>query len=91
MCVGEVCALSPAPPLRLLRVLDERAVGRQTGSCDLDIHLSAASGEPLLERVRAGTFSLGLFYRLNMVHLVLPPDWTPDNPPVEPSRATRVV
>lgn len=36
----------------------------------------ASTSEPLLQRVAAGTFDDRLYYRLNMLHVLLPPDTT---------------
>jgi len=38
--------------------------------------LMASTSEPLLQRVAAGTFDDRLYYRLNMLHVLLPPDTT---------------
>jgi DNA-binding NtrC family response regulator len=68
----EVWKLSPGLQARLLEALEDPAEKR--GPRRLRAHVIASSSEPLLERVMGGSFDDRLFYRLNAVHLVLPPD-----------------
>jgi DNA-binding NtrC family response regulator len=60
---------------KLLRALDERRVRRvgATQSRAVDARIIAASHVELAAAVRRGEFREDLFYRLNVVHLVLPP------------------
>ncbi len=60
---------------KLLRVLDERRVRRVGGTQvrELDVRIIAASHVDLAAAVRHGEFREDLFYRLNVVQLVLPP------------------
>ncbi|MGI4860608.1 MAG: propionate catabolism operon regulatory protein PrpR [Janthinobacterium lividum] len=60
---------------RLLRVLQEREVVR-LGSGEpipVDVRVIAATHQPLLERIEAGEFRADLYYRLNILNVVLPP------------------
>lgn len=67
---------------KLLDVL-QRSVVRAVGSdyeVPIDVRIIAASNRPLAEMVRQKRFRADLFYRLNVVHLSLPPlrERTPD-------------
>jgi len=70
--IGEMTA-----PLqsKLLRVLEERQVRSVggTGLTDVDFRLVAATNVDLEQAVRSGAFREDLFYRLNVVHVCLPP------------------
>ncbi len=60
---------------KLLDVLQRRVV-RAVGSdreTAIDVRIMAASNRPLAELVRQNTFRADLYYRLNVVHLSLPP------------------
>jgi len=59
----------------LLRVLQEKEV-RRIGSdrvIPVDVRVIAASNEDLEELIRRGSFREDLFYRINVLNLVLPP------------------
>jgi propionate catabolism operon transcriptional regulator len=60
---------------RLLRVLQEREVVRlgSTEPLQVDVRIIAATHRALGERVKAGEFRADLFYRLNILNLMLPP------------------
>jgi DNA-binding NtrC family response regulator len=73
--LDEISELSPNVQVKLLRVLQERAFERVGGTKTLtvDIRLIAAGNRDLEAEVDADHFRRDLFYRLNVVPLVLPP------------------
>jgi two-component system response regulator AtoC len=61
--------------VKLLRVLQDKKVQR-LGAVDLipvDVRIIAATNQDLQERVREKTFREDLYYRLNVIHLSVPP------------------
>lgn len=73
--LDEVAALAPAVQAKLLRVLEERTFQRLGGSemLRMDARLMALTNTDLGEAVRAGRFREDLFFRLNVVAIVVPP------------------
>jgi hypothetical protein len=69
LLLQEVHALSPDDQLRLTRKLEE--VGRSTPGAR---RILASSSVPLFDRVVDQLFSEPLYYRLNVIHIVIPPN-----------------
>lgn len=73
--LDEIGDMPLAAQAKLLRVL-ERGDVRPVGSTDtvrVNVRIISATHQPLAEKVDEGTFREDLFYRLNVVKLVLPP------------------
>jgi len=73
--LDEIGELAPELQVKLLRVLQEREIERLGGlhPISIDIRLIAATNKNLQEAVESGTFRRDLFYRLNVLSLVMPP------------------
>ena len=73
--LDEVGELTPELQVKLLRVLQERRFERVGGSeeIEVDIRIVAATNKDLMPLVQAGTFREDLYYRLNVVHIPIPP------------------
>ncbi|HJS23724.1 MAG TPA: sigma-54 dependent transcriptional regulator [Pyrinomonadaceae bacterium] len=73
--LDEIGDLSASVQVKLLRVLQEREFERVGGTKTLpvDIRLIAATNRDLEKEVANGRFRQDLFFRLNVVPLVLPP------------------
>jgi len=73
--IDEINSATPALQLKLLRVLQERQfepVG-STQTISVDVRFILATNQPLLELVRAGSFREDLYYRINVVSILVPP------------------
>jgi transcriptional regulator with GAF, ATPase, and Fis domain len=72
--LDEIGELAPALQVKLLRVLQEREFERVGGirPISVDIRLIAATNKDLEEAVKSGAFRKDLFYRLNVLSLVMP-------------------
>jgi len=75
LLLDEVDTLSPAMQAKLLRVVEEHAIQRIGGGHEIpvDFRLIVATNSDLESLVEQGTFRADLFYRLDVVHLELPP------------------
>ena len=73
--LDEIGEMVPALQAKLLRFLEEKTFKRVGGSVDLrvDVRVIAATNRNLQEEVRQGRFREDLFYRLNVLPIVLPP------------------
>jgi two-component system response regulator AtoC len=72
--LDEISEIEPAMQVKLLRVLEERNFERVGGeeSISVDIRIIAATNRDLSEYVKQGKFREDLFFRLNVVDIVLP-------------------
>jgi DNA-binding NtrC family response regulator len=72
--LDEIGEMVPALQAKLLRFLEEKAFKRVGGSHDIrvDVRVVAATNRDLEEQVRTGQFREDLFYRLNVLPIVLP-------------------
>jgi len=73
--LDEIGEMVPALQAKLLRFLEEKTFKRVGGSADLkvDVRVIAATNRNLQEEVRQGHFREDLYYRLNVLPIVLPP------------------
>ena len=73
--LDELGELAPTLQTKLLRVIQEREFERVGGVRPIkaDIRLIAATNRDLEEAVKNGTFRPDLYYRINVVSIVLPP------------------
>jgi transcriptional regulator with PAS, ATPase and Fis domain len=72
--LDEIGDISPALQVRLLRVLQDRVV-EPLGAVEpvpVDVRVVAASNKDLAKLIRAGKYREDLYYRIRVIHLVLP-------------------
>lgn len=73
--LDEISELSQSLQVKLLRVLQEKTFERVGGtkSISVDIRIIAATNRHLKDEVKEGRFREDLYYRLNVLNIVIPP------------------
>ena len=73
--LDEIGEMVPGLQAKLLRFLEEKTFKRVGGAVDIkvDVRVVAATNRNLQEEVKQGRFREDLFYRLNVLPIVLPP------------------
>ncbi|MEM5787403.1 MAG: sigma 54-interacting transcriptional regulator [Syntrophobacteraceae bacterium] len=73
--LDEIGDMPPGMQVKLLRVLQEREVERVGGTCSrpVDLRIIAATGKPLEQLVKEGTFRADLYYRIHVIPIRIPP------------------
>jgi two-component system response regulator HydG len=73
--LDEIGEIPPSVQVKLLRVLQERTFERVGGNSTVkvDVRLVAATNKDLALEVQEGRFREDLYYRLNVVHIEMPP------------------
>jgi DNA-binding NtrC family response regulator len=73
--LDEIGEISASTQVKLLRFLETKSIERVGGSkpIELDVRLVAATNRNLEQLVREGKFREDLFFRLNVVRILLPP------------------
>ncbi len=73
--LDEIGDVSSALQVRLLRVLQERTFEPlgDVETVKVDVRIIAATNQNLAELVEKGSFRRDLFYRINIIHMILPP------------------
>ena len=71
--VGEMTLRMQGLLLRFLETGELQKVGQDGGSRHVDVRVIAATNRKLREMIAQGTFRDDLYYRLNVIHIVVPP------------------
>jgi DNA-binding NtrC family response regulator len=73
--LDEVSEIDPSVQVKILRVLEQRQFERVGGTKTLtvDVRLVAASNRNLAQAAQDGKFREDLFYRLNVITVIMPP------------------
>jgi DNA-binding NtrC family response regulator len=73
--LDEVGDVSTGMQVKLLRVLQEKQLERVGGNqpVDVDVRIISATNQDIKEKINRGEFRIDLFYRLNVVHIHIPP------------------
>lgn len=75
LLLDEISEMDPRLQAKLLRVIQEREIDRVGGAkpVKVDVRILATSNRNLQEEVDKGTFRGDLYFRLNVVNLMIPP------------------
>ena len=75
LLLDEISEMHPRLQAKLLRAIQEREIDRVGGAhpISVDVRILATSNRNLEETVKSGEFREDLFFRLNVVNVVLPP------------------
>jgi two-component system response regulator PilR (NtrC family) len=75
LLLDEIGELSPPLQVKLLRVIQERRIRRVGGTNDVavDVRILSATNRNLVDEVAAGRFREDLYYRLNVIQILMPP------------------
>jgi transcriptional regulator with PAS, ATPase and Fis domain len=71
--VGEMSLRMQGLLLRFLETGELQKVGSERAGTPVNVRVVAATNKPLSEMIAQGTFREDLFYRLNVIHLLVPP------------------
>jgi two-component system response regulator AtoC len=73
--LDEVGEITQKTQVKLLRFLEDKKIQRVGGTekIDVDVRIIAATNRDLMKGVQEGTFREDLYYRLNVISLVIPP------------------
>jgi transcriptional regulator with PAS, ATPase and Fis domain len=71
--VGEMSLRMQALLLRFLEDGDIHRVGSERRSGTINVRVVTATNRVLLDRIAAGSFREDLYYRINVIHVVVPP------------------
>jgi two-component system response regulator HydG len=73
--LDEIGEISPKMQIDLLRVLEEKKITRigNSEAIDVDFRLISATRRNLEESIKQGAFREDFFYRVNVIHLHIPP------------------
>lgn len=73
--LDEICEMDLSLQVKLLRVLQERNLTRIGGSekVVVDVRIVAATNRNIFDEVKAGRFREDLYYRLNVINILMPP------------------
>ncbi|HAO30719.1 MAG TPA: transcriptional regulator, partial [Treponema sp.] len=73
--LDEIGEINQSVQIKILRVLQEKKFERVGGeqTLEVDVRVIAATNRNLEEEVKKGTFREDLYYRLNVIHIHVPP------------------